>query len=575
MRLLRCSLSCVVFLLAVAVPLHAQSKPAFLFRDVAEEAGLWPHVGGIAGHGTGWGDVDGDGWPDLYVGTFGAEPYGSKANMFFRNVKGKFQLDGQKHLQVVGRASGAVFVDFDNDGDLDLYASNHAIDWKPYKLPHFSTPNFLFRNDGGGKFSDVSAGSNACPTDFPARSIAVLDYDGDGLLDLLVGECFFQGGKSRSRLFRNRGGFKFEDATRAAGLPEKVTGFGVAAGDVNNDGWPDIFLAGRYSGNRLFLNDGQGRFRELPATHANFEWKYKDTADDTPCGVCFGDINRDGLLDIVIGQHYDRPWNKGGEPVRLYLNRGADPTQPPLGKGGNGGVPRFEDITEKAGLVPLMMKGPHVELQDFDNDGWPDLYVSIVYFAAGKPHPVIFRNLGLKDGGVKDGVPRFHASALGVNDFPTPEDRKLADVTAFFDKMIREQKVVYMANGPTADFDRDGRLDIFLGNWWVKARSPLLRNETPSGNWLQVAVQGGKGVNRMGIGAVVRVYEAGKLGQAAAVLGTREICVGYGYGSGQEAIAHFGLGKTDQCDVEVILPHGKGRLQRKGVQANQLISIGE
>jgi hypothetical protein len=78
----------------------------------------------------------------------------------------------------------------------------------------------------------------------------------------------------------------------------------------------------------------------------------------------------------------------------------------------------------------------------------------------------------------------------------------------------------------------------------------------------------------MGIGAVVRVYEAGKLGQAAAVLGTREICVGYGYGSGQEAIAHFGLGKLDRCDVEVILPHGKGRFQRKGVHANQGISFG-
>lgn len=557
---IRCLSSCAAFVFAMGSSLHAQPKSSFLFRDVAEETGLWPHVGGIAGHGTGWGDVDGDGYPDLYVGTFGAEPYGSKPNQFFRNVKGKFQLDGQKHLQIVGRASGAFFADFDNDGDLDLYVSNHAIDWKPYKHPHFSAPNYLFRNDGGGKFTDVSAGSNACPPDFPARSVAVLDVDGDGLLDLLVGECFFQGGKSRSRLFRNKGGFKFEDASRAAGLPEKVTGFGVAAGDVNGDGWPDIFLAGRYSGNRLFLNDGRGKFLGLPATHANFEWQYKDTAEDTPCGVCFGDVNRDGLLDIVIGQHYDRPWNKGGEPVRLYLNRGAAADK----------LPRFDDVTDRAGLKPLMMKGPHVEIQDFDNDGWPDLYVSIVYFAAGKPHPVIFKNQG-----VKDGLPRFHADALGVNDFPTAEDRKLADVTAFFDKMQREQKVVYMANGPTADFDRDGRLDMFLGNWWVKSRSPLLRNETPGGNWLQVSVPGGKGVNRMGIGAVVRIYEAGKLGQPAAMVGAREISVGYGYGSGQEAIAHFGLGKLDQCDIEVVLPHGKGRLQRKAVQANQRISIGE
>jgi hypothetical protein len=553
-------LGVVVALVICAGPLHAQPKSAFVFRDVATETGLRPHVDGIAGHGTGWGDVDGDGWPDLYVGTFGAEPYGSKPHQFFRNIKGKFQLDGQKHLQLVGRASGAVFADFDNDGDLDLYVAHHAIDWKPYKMPHFSTPNALFRNDGGGKFTDVSAGSATNPADFPARSVAVLDFDGDGLLDLLVGECFFQGGKSRSRLFRNKGSLRFEDASRAAGLPEKVTGFGVAAGDVNGDGWPDIYLAGRNSGNRLFLNDGMGRFREVPASHANFEWQYKDTNDDTPCGVCMGDVNRDGLLDIVVGQHYDRPWNKGGVPVRLYLNRGVGADQ----------VPRFEDVTERAGLVPLMMKGPHVEIQDFDNDGWPDLYVSIVYFASGKPYPVIFKNQG-----VSNGLPKFHADMFGVNDFPTAADRQMADVGAFFDKMIREQKIVYMANGPTADYDRDGRLDIFLGNWWVKARSPLLRNETSAGNWLQVAVQGRKGINRMGIGSSVRIYEPGKLGKATALLGTSEISVGYGYGSGQEAMAHFGLGKFDLCDVEVFWPHGKGRVERKGVQANQRVSIGD
>jgi len=68
-------------------------KTAFVFRDVGDEAGLFPAVAGIAGHGVGWGDVDGSGYPSLYVGTFGDAPYGSKPNQFFRNVKGKFQLD--------------------------------------------------------------------------------------------------------------------------------------------------------------------------------------------------------------------------------------------------------------------------------------------------------------------------------------------------------------------------------------------------------------------------------------------------------------------------------------------------
>lgn len=538
---------------------------AFVFRDVGDEVGLFPDVAGIAGHGVGWGDVDNSGWPSLYVGTFGDAPYGSKPNQFFRNDKGKFRLDDQKHLRIVGRASSAVFADFDNDGHLDLYVSNHAIDGKPYKMPHFAAPNFLFRNQGGGKFVDVSAGSGVCPTEFPARSVAVLDFDGDGLLDLLVGECFFQGGQSRSRLFRNLGLLKFEDVTTKVGLPEKVTGFGVAAGDVNGDGWPDLCLAGRYHGNRLFVNDGQGRFREVPASHANFQWQYKDTPDDTACGTCIGDVNRDGLPDILIGQHFDRPWYTGGVPVRLYLNRGV-----------KDGFPAFEEVTDRVGLKPLPMKAPHLEIQDFDNDGWPDIYVSIVKFGPGergasipRTHPVIFKNQG-----VRDGLPRFQEDALAVNDFPTEDERKLADVGKFFEKMERDQKVVYMAPGPSADFDRDGRLDLFLANWWVKSRSLLLRNETPAGNWLQVQVSGKPPVNRMGIGAVVRVFPAGKLGQAGDMLTSREISVGYGYASGQEAIAHFGLGKLEECDLEVILPHGKGRLERKGVKANQRVNVG-
>jgi hypothetical protein len=130
-----------------------------------------------------------------------------------------------------------------------------------------------------------------------------------------------------------------------------------------------------------------------------------------------------------------------------------------------------------------------------------------------------------------------------------------------------------MAPGPSGDFDNDGRLDLFLPNWWPESRSLLLRNETPGGNWLRVQVEGTKGVNRMGIGARVNVYFAGKLGQPAGLLGCREIATGYGYASGQPAYAHFGLGKEKKADVEVVLPHGKGKLTRKGVTANQLLKV--
>jgi hypothetical protein len=130
------------------------------------------------------------------------------------------------------------------------------------------------------------------------------------------------------------------------------------------------------------------------------------------------------------------------------------------------------------------MKSPHVEIQDFDNDGWPDVYTSIVKFAAdGQPHPVIFRGLGLKDG-----LPTFRTDALAVNDFPTAEEQKLGDVGPFFAKMQKDHRIVYTAPGPSGDYNRDGKLDLFLANWWVDDRS-LSSKMRRRGHWLDIAVK--------------------------------------------------------------------------------------
>src|SRR5262249_4051283 len=156
--------------------------------------------------------------------------------------------------------------------------------------------------------------------------------------------------------------------------------------------------------------------------------------DDMVCGVCIADVNRDGLLDVVIGQHYKQPWIT---PVanRLYLNRGI-----------RDGVPTFEDVTEQVGLTPLAMKAPHVEVQDFDNDGWPDIYTSIVKFAEGKPYPVIFKHLG-----IRDGLPRFREDAWAVNDFPTAQDRSLKRSAQLFEKVLADKRIIYAAAGPSGD----------------------------------------------------------------------------------------------------------------------------
>jgi hypothetical protein len=303
------------------------------------------------------------------------------------------------------------------------------------------------------------------------------------------------------------------------------------------------------------LNDGTGQFSQPPGASETFAWPTAE-GDNMVCGVAIGDVNGDALPDIVIGQHYDAPWK---QPVanRLYLNRGV-----------SAGVPAFEDATESAGLLPLPLKAPHVELQDFDNDGRVDIYTSIVMFDGDRPHPVIFRNLGNDNG-----VPRFQQDALGVNDFPTAADKATKRSGDFFAKMIADRKVVYSAPGPSCDFDRDGRIDMVLPSWWPELPTILLKNETASGNWLEVqlAADAGSKVNSMGVGARIDIFEAGKEFQREFLIGSRELAVGFGYASGQEAVAHFGLGSRDRCDVLITLPHRQGVARLADVNSNQRV----
>jgi len=535
-------------------PLVAQDA-AFKFTDVASSTGIIPAAAGIAGHAAAWGDVNGDGRPDLFVGTFNKP--GTPANTMFLSTAGGFKLSDAAPAHSSGRASGSVFADFDGDGDLDFYLSNLG----GGKPGYMANGNLLLENKGNGKFVDVSSASGACPADFRGRSACLLDFDGDKRIDLLVGEGVYYGSKRRSRLLRNLGGMKFADVTAKAGLPD-MPALGVAAGDLNGDGWPDIFLAARSGGNRLLLNNGAGHFAPASNDQLNlkvFSWDFP-SGDDSTAGVAMGDLNRDGRLDIVVGHHYERPW-LAPQPVRVFMNMGNSDTGASTGSKDN--APVFRDVTAKANITPLPMKAPHVEIQDFDNDGWPDILTSIVKFKSGKPHPVIYRNQRGK---------RFEVSGLSVNDFPDDADRAIKRTGQFFAKMTADKKILYAAPAPTADFNLDGRVDIFVCSWWQELPSLLLRNDTAGGNWLQVTV-GGKGVNPMGIGSRICVYKAGQLGKAGGLLGCSEIAVGYGYSCGQQAVCHFGLGQAESCDVEITLPHGAGKLRRSGLKANQRLHI--
>src|SRR5207244_2357476 len=113
---------------------------------------------------------------------------GSKPSVFLRNEKGKFRSGGQEALQTSGAGSGALFVDLRNNGRLDLYVANCAHAARDSNL---ANPSLLFRNDGDGKFTDVSQDSGACPEGYMGRGLTALDFDGDGQLDLLTSEEYY------------------------------------------------------------------------------------------------------------------------------------------------------------------------------------------------------------------------------------------------------------------------------------------------------------------------------------------------------------------------------------------------
>ncbi len=482
------------------------------FSDVTEEYGLIEPLVGMFGHAAAWGDINGDLLPDLVVGTF-ADRSADRDQQRGATGPAPDRLliqsdDGfvvyQGFPETFGRSSGAVFADLDNDGDLDLVVARNVKDGRDLAA------TTVYENVDGS-FAAVDSG---IAQDIGGRSIGVLDYDGDGALDLFIVEDRYRGG--HSRLYRNTGRLHFIDATSEAGFPDALAGLGIATADVDGDNDVDLFIAGD---NRLFLDVGE-RFEEAAGP---FRWPPVGDEDD-PAGAAFGDVDRDGRMDLVIGQHFNSTVDFGvPAPVRLFLNR----TEP-------GGEVTFEEITEAAGLIPLPTKAPHVEIVDMDNDGWPDIVTSAS--SADGTRPTVFRGLG-----IQDGVPRFD-----------PPDG-LGDAQ-------------YWVAAPAADFDLDGRLDLLLVEFEPSLPSYLMRNESASGNWLEVSV--GEEVGG-GIGAHVFVYSSSAPNR---LLGSAGITASRGYSAGVPAIAHIGLGEIDTVDVVVRLPGGS-ELAISGVSANRHIRL--
>lgn len=506
------------------------------FTDVTEAAGLrFRHVTGATGRkylpetmgaGCAFFDVDDDGRLDILLLNGrplekGAGETGPTAALY-RNVgDGTFaDVTAGSGLDVPLYAMGCAVGDYDGDGRLDLYVSTCLDGGR------------LFRNVGGGKFRDVTRVAGLDDRGW-GTSAAWVDYDRDGRLDLFVcryvryrlGEsdrgCTAPDGTrmycdprrlppDTCRLYRNEG-VRFRDVSSATGIASRAgKALGVAVGDVDDDGWPDLFVANDTEPNFLFHNR-QGRFVEI-----GLESGVAMPENGEPragMGIDLADVLNDGRLALVTS-------NFSGEGLAYYQQES----------------PRALLFTERAfavglGVESLNLLGFGLAFFDFDNDGLKDLYVAnghiqpdVHRYSAGATYaqrPLLFRNTG-------DGRFTEVGRAMGG-------------------PMAREAVRRGLAVG---DFDNDGDLDLLVTQNGGPAE--LLRNDGGARRyWLQLRLLSGGSIPTEGVGARVTL-------RAGSLVQRRLVRTGSSYLSQSDTRLHFGLGRHARVDsVEIRWPDGR------------------
>ncbi|HZE89447.1 MAG TPA: FG-GAP-like repeat-containing protein [Verrucomicrobiae bacterium] len=473
--------------------------PDLRFTDIAPQL----HLDKFAGAGpASWADYDMDGKTDVVV--CGCDTYCT-----LYRAQGSVFADAtiDAKLTRTEPGFGAVWADYDNDGDPDLYIARNG--WNG------PAPNSLLRNNGDGTFTDV-AGAAGVADRGSSFNLAWFDYDRDGWLDLVVTNGVYIDG-STNQLYHNRRDGTFENVTAKAGVAEKP-GFGtigVAVGDYDDDGWPDIFYHGRMTQNRLYHNNHDGTFTEV-AARAHVQGSGKENGYI----AFFSDHDSDGDLDIWTGSL--APWEQVLAGYQPGYEPGPVDNIPRLYR--NNGDGTFTDISIEAGFkYPLGIMAAGVA--DLDNDGYVDLYLGTGNPELRRVEPKkLYRNI---------------------------EGKRFEDITRFSGtgNLGKGHGVTF------SDWDADGDLDIytelggfFHGDWW---HSAFYRNELGNRkHWLNVRlVQPDR--NREAIGGRVTIH-------AGAIRQVQEATAGRGFGSESPPGLHFGLGSLTRVErIDIRWPDGQ------------------
>ncbi len=518
-----------------------------MFTDVTAAAGIrFVHNSGRAGRkwlpetlgsGVAFFDADGDGWSDLLF-INGRDWQGARRSLpaLYRNNQGAGFTDvtAGSGLDVVTYGIGVAAGDYDNDGRSDVYVTSLDGDR-------------LFHNDGAGKFRDVSKAAGVANASF-GTSAAWVDYNRDGRLDLFVANyvqwtakadlwCSLDGATksyctpesyagTSSRLYRNLGGGRFEDASRQAGIADPTSkSLGIAVLDFDSDGWPDLFVANDTQPNKLYRNNRDGTFADV-GLRSGVAFSEEGIARGA-MGVDAADYDRSGRPHLLVG-------NFSNQMLGLYRNEGN-------------GLFVDEAPRSTVGRASLLSLAFGVFFFDYDLDGWLDILAANGHIEEEigrvqpkvqyRQPPLLFRNLG---------------------------NRRFEDATAAAGRAFG--RPIVARGAAYADYDRDGDLDVVLTTNHGPAY--LYRNEGGNRhNWLAVDTRGVKS-NRDGIGAVVRVESPG--GRQWQMVRS-----GSSYASQSDLTVTFGLGADAVVStIEVEWPSGV-RDRVTNVKARQRVTVEE
>ncbi len=533
------------------------------FVNVARESGLNVKTifGGehknkylleTTGCGVAFYDYDNDGWLDIFLvngSRLEGFPAGSEptSHLFRNNRDGTFtDVTAKAGLMHFGWGQGVCVGDYDNDGWDDLFVT-------------YFGKNVLYHNNGDGTFTDVSekAGVAGKSTRWNT-GCAFVDYDRDGRLDLFVanyidfdlatapvpesGPCLYKGSMvacgppglkgGKNILYHNNGDGTFTDVSEASGIlrTESTFGLGVLTADLDNDGWPDIYVANDSAPSALYQNKKNGKFEDI-AIEAGCALS-PDGKPQAGMGVSAADYDLDGNLDLV-------KTNFAGDTPSLYHNQGGA---------------SFEDVTFTAGLgTHTQFLGWGCGFFDMDNDGWADILI-----CNGHVYPEVDQ--------IKGEAGYAQRKLLYQN----LHDGRFADVSLQAGPGISQPAP--SRGAAFGDFDNDGDIDVVINT--INDCPQLLRCDAKlDNNWIKIRTIGTKS-NRSGIGARLMCLTRPR-GESNPHQQIDEVRSGGGYFSQNDLRVHFGLGKAEKVDVlEIRWPSGQVDTL-KDVKANQLIFVRE